>query len=182
MADESRISEEPFDLAASLAELPLPSECRLRRWDFLMYLIKLNDYKVIAEVGVDTGLSARPIATSCKLDQYFLVDPRVDEKLYRDLISAPVSFMKMTSLKASSLIQDGCLDLVFIDVDPHSYEECSEDIKLWLPKVRKGGVISGDDYGPGFPGIIQAVNESFDSFNLEVDAAAPSKCVWWRVI
>jgi len=182
MAGKSRISKEPFDLAASLAELPLPSECRLRRWDFLIDLIQSSDYKVIAEIGVDTGLSARPIATSCELDQYFLVDPRVDEKLYRDLISAPVSFMKMTSLTAASLIQDRCLDLVFIDVDPHSYEECSEDIKLWLPKVRKGGTISGDDYGSGFPGIIQAVNESFGSFNLEIDAAAPSKCVWWRVI
>ena len=30
-----------------------------------------------------------------------------------------------------------------------------------MPKVREGGVVSGDDYCKEFPGVIKAVNERF---------------------
>lgn len=149
------------------------------RWDFLVKLINENDYKVIAEIGVGASWVTRHIVQKCNLAQYFLVDPVVDKQLYSDLVDAPTSFMKMTSQKAASLIPNRCLDLVFIDVDPHDYEECSRDIKLWSPKVRLGGIISGHDYGQNYPGVIKAVAEAFDKFNLEVDAPGPSVSVWW---
>jgi predicted O-methyltransferase YrrM len=90
--------------------------------------------------------------------------------------------MKMTSQQAAPLIADESLGLVFIDVDPHDYEECSRDIGLWLPKVRKGGILSGDDYGENFPGVIRAVDEQFSNINVEVDVSATSKSVWWVLV
>ena len=50
---------------------------------------------------------------------------------------------------------------MYIDAS-HEYEYVIEDIKHWLPKVKKGGIICGDDYISGWPGVIQAVNEVFD--------------------
>ena len=52
------------------------------------------------------------------------------------------------------------LDFVFIDAG-HMYEEVKEDISLWLPKVKPGGVISGHDYSNKWPGVAAAVNEMF---------------------
>ena len=73
--------------------------------------------------------------------------------------------LRMDSVRAAGLFEDGSLDFVFIDAD-HSYEGCSADIKAWLPKVRAGGFISGHDYdNPAFPawGVKRAVDETFGS-------------------
>lgn len=33
------------------------------------------------------------------------------------------------------------VDVVFIDLDPHSYEQTIDALKLWAPRVRPGGVV-----------------------------------------
>jgi hypothetical protein len=44
----------------------------------------------------------------------------------------------------------------------HDYESCISDIKSWYPKVKKGGIISGDDFNLcHFPGVVKAVYECF---------------------
>lgn len=71
--------------------------------------------------------------------------------------------IRQPSVEASRAIPDGMLDFVFIDAD-HTYEGCKADIEAWLPKIRKGGFISGHDYeNPDFPtwGVKQAVEERF---------------------
>jgi len=45
----------------------------------------------------------------------------------------------------ASRFEDGSLDLVYIDGN-HAYEWVKEDIELWWPKLRKGGVLTGHDY------------------------------------
>jgi hypothetical protein len=59
--------------------------------------------------------------------------------------------------------------VVFIDLN-HSYESVKEDIALWLPKVKKGGYLAGDDYHENWPGVIQAVNEMLNGFTVIDDA------------
>merc|ERR1712046_91775 len=66
------------------------------------------------------------------------------------------TFMKQPSVEAAKLIQKDLLDLVYIDGD-HSYEAVREDIKAWLPKIRRGGIISGHDYH--IMAVARAVNE-----------------------
>lgn len=53
--------------------------------------------------------------------------------------------LKMDTHDASSHVEDGELDFVFIDAD-HTYEGVNRDITDWTPKVRKGGFIIGHDY------------------------------------
>lgn len=58
---------------------------------------------------------------------------------------------------------DETLDWIYVDGD-HSYEGCLKDLNNALSKVKKGGMILGDDYGwPGSkwnkPGVTQAVNQ-----------------------
>jgi predicted O-methyltransferase YrrM len=60
-------------------------------------------------------------------------------------------------------IDDLSLDFVYIDGN-HSYESCKKDIEIWLPKVKKGGIIAGHDYlAACFMGVVNAVNEKFGS-------------------
>lgn len=47
-------------------------------------------------------------------------------------------------------------DLVFIDAD-HQYLGVKRDIEYWLPKIEKGGIISGHDYS--YPDVRRAVHE-----------------------
>jgi SAM-dependent methyltransferase len=53
---------------------------------------------------------------------------------------------------------DSSIDFLFIDGD-HSYKAVKEDIRLWLPKVKTGGIISGHDYDN--PDVKKAVDEVF---------------------
>lgn len=52
--------------------------------------------------------------------------------------------IKKSSEKASKDFDDESLDFVYIDAS-HKYKDVKNDIKSWLPKVRKGGWIGGHD-------------------------------------
>ncbi len=72
---------------------------------------------------------------------------------------------------------ESILDFVYIDAD-HSYKGVWEDLCVWYPKVRIGGVIGGHDYNhPNFPGVKQAVDEFFGRFGWEIHIEGEG--VWW---
>jgi predicted O-methyltransferase YrrM len=66
--------------------------------------------------------------------------------------------IKKYSMDAIKDIPDNSLDFVFIDAN-HDFDHVMEDLINWTKKVRKGGIVSGDDYfvfkGAG---VIEAVN------------------------
>jgi hypothetical protein len=53
--------------------------------------------------------------------------------------------VRATSEVAADMFQDESLDFIFIDAN-HAYDFVVEDINLWFPKLKKGGVFSGHDY------------------------------------
>lgn len=67
--------------------------------------------------------------------------------------------IQSASLEAVKQFNDESLDFVYIDA-AHDYENVKADIMAWLPKVKKTGIIAGDDYGWG--GVAKAVNEIFE--------------------
>jgi predicted O-methyltransferase YrrM len=76
-----------------------------------------------------------------------------------------INLLDSSSIEASIQFKDEYFDIVYIDAS-HEYEFVKEDIIAWLPKVKKGGIICGDDYIEGWPGVIKAVNEFFPKVNV----------------
>lgn len=69
-----------------------------------------------------------------------------------------IKAMRMPSIKATTYMEPKSVDFLMLDGD-HSYGAVKADLLAWLPKMKKGGVISGDDYT--WPGVEQAVGETF---------------------
>lgn len=54
------------------------------------------------------------------------------------------------------------IDFLYVDAD-HSYEGVRADLEAWVPHVKPGGLILGDDYGNHFyPGV----EEAWDEFEM----------------
>jgi len=102
-----------------------------------------NSGKTIKFDTVDTWLGSEesthhkdPAVISGTLYELFLENIRPA----RDHINP----IRSTSVTAAKLYQDHSLDFVFIDAS-HRYENVRQDIEHWLPKVKSGGMIAGDD-------------------------------------
>lgn len=81
---------------------------------------------------------------------------------YMQPVINAINPIEKDSVEASLLYKDSSLDFVFIDAE-HKYEFVIQDIRHWLPKVRKGGIIAGHDYG--WEGVTRAINEVFGQGN-----------------
>ena len=82
---------------------------------------------------------------------------------------------RMTTNEASKLIEDGSLDLCFIDAD-HSFKGITEDLFYWIPKVKKGGLIGGHDYnGMAWPDVRKVVDTMWREVRYEYPSLVWSK-------
>lgn len=81
---------------------------------------------------------------------------------------------RQTSKQAAPGVADQSQDFVFIDAD-HRYEAVLEDIGLWRPKVRPGGLLCGHDFCDGWPGVVAAVRDTFGDNGLY----EPTSSIWF---
>lgn len=72
-------------------------------------------------------------------------------------VKSVINPIRMKSIEASKLYADESLDFIFIDA-AHDYQSVKEDITVWLPKLKKNGIIAGHDYTSHI-GVKTAVDE-----------------------
>lgn len=128
----------------------------------------------VLEVGSYKGFSAWVMAITAKsvtaVDRF---DAATDGQratgqttTLNDFIAATsrfnnVSYHQMTSVEAGRALEGQTYDLIFVDAN-HEYEFVREDIALWWPRVRPGGVFVGHDVGhANYPGVQRAFDEAF---------------------
>lgn len=77
-------------------------------------------------------------------------------------VGANVRLIATTTLLAAAWWSQP-LDYLYIDAD-HSYDAVRADLAAWVPHVKPGGLILGDDYGSGlYPGV----QDAWDEFERE---------------
>ena len=117
-----------------------------------------------------------------QIEKYYAIDTDISviNKWVISQYSPIFTVINLTSKEASKVVQNN-LDLVFIDAS-HNYESVKEDINLWLPKVKKGGILCGHDYGDirGCREVKKAVDEVLGEVNLEKDVLREGNIkIWW---
>ena len=155
----------------------------MQRWEVIASL--LEKPRAGAEIGVSRGIMTKNLlALLPTVRTYYCVDPweltedydkllksvgvndinytEIFQEFYHNVkdCMGRIVIHKMVSEEASKAVHDKSLDFVFIDGD-HSYDHVRDDIGLWFPKVKTGGLISGHDYGVKFPGVRRAVDRLF---------------------
>jgi hypothetical protein len=140
----------------------------------LFFLAQMaRDCTSIVEVGSWKGRSTKVFLDNCKGEVYAVDNWKgnvgvvgymaEDDDIYSEFMNNVGHYSNLKILKGDSVDMAGKFngnraDMVFLDAD-HTYEGCKSDIEAWLPKTNK--VIAGHDYSPGWPGVIQAVQEKF---------------------
>jgi predicted O-methyltransferase YrrM len=71
--------------------------------------------------------------------------------------------IRSTSIEAAKQFEDNSIDVIHIDA-AHDYDNVIQDIIAWYPKIKDGGIITGDDWW--WPGVRQAVLEFFKDKSL----------------
>lgn len=161
-----------------------------------------------AEIGVASGEYSEHILKYWKGQKLFSIDPWMEypREVYRD--NANVSqtrqeefyqrtvnrlkeygnrsvMLRKTSAEAVKQFNNGTLDFVYIDAR-HHYEAVKEDIALWRPKVKRGGILAGHDYvdgmlGEGDFGVKSAVDEFVKDTGYKLLVTADNYAPSWFV-
>lgn len=90
--------------------------------------------------------------------------------------------LPMTSTAAYYLLKRFGLevDLIYIDAG-HEHDEVYTDLSLYYNLLRPGGVIFGDDYSAGWPGVVSATNKFVAEKQL-VLTALHGKCLFTKPV
>jgi len=141
-------------------------------------LIKRHGFTRGAELGVQRGellaglLRENPALSMVAVDLW-ADHPALDERhdhegnhaRFLDNVrglESRVTVHRMLLRDAAERVEDESLDFVFIDA-AHTYEAVSEDIRTWISKVTRSGIVSGYDYRPNrdHGSVMRGVHEVF---------------------
>lgn len=133
--------------------------------EFHILLNRLSLNGKYVEIGVARGNFSEYLCRSLPFEKLYLVDPyktfSLDE--YTDAMNAydmeqefnytvnrlarfaeKIEFIRKMSMDALDHFEDESLDFVYIDGN-HAYKNVLEDLEGYWKKVRKGGILAGDD-------------------------------------
>jgi len=136
----------------------------------LMFLLKGKKDIVMAELGIFRCKSSLQVLNNFDVKKYYAIDiwkiyddynskksyvinyirEKGSDKCYQEALEklrefSNVIIIRESTHKAVKYIKNRELDFCFIDAN-HEYDYVYKDIQLWLPKIKKGGILSGDDY------------------------------------
>jgi len=142
--------------------------------DFSEFILKYYDPKKLilvdswtcSEISGDTLFAAE--MGKCPQSNFDTWENEVREKFKND---ARVEIVKKYSVDAAKDFEDGSLDWVYIDA-AHHYQAVLNDLNAWMPKVKSGGYLCGDDFlinDIHCYGVIDAAHKflNFDKLTLE---------------
>jgi len=181
-------------------EYRIPLLYKIKPMIEFVHNINVDDKGLVGvEIGTFRGVNAYAILSFLPVRMLYLVDPYLKYDEYveswipnhsqndfnNDYVIAKkrlrkfndkITFIKTKSEEATTLIPDD-LDFIYIDGN-HKYEYVKQDLELYYPKLRDGGVLGGDNFEVEFQGIPRAVLEFVDKRNLKLYGVDKD---WWVI-
>jgi hypothetical protein len=184
-----------------------PKKYPLEKEEWYLDRIKDIKGGTVVEVGVFGGASLLTILDLCKENgnKVFGIDPwelltfyngteLVGKELadYRNVMKGHrenleyvigdigydhVELIQEFSIPASDRFEDESIDLLYLDGN-HSYKEVVKDLNAWLPKIKKGSSIIGDDWG--WKTVRRAVNHFAKETDREVHLSEHN--IVWEIV
>jgi glycosyltransferase involved in cell wall biosynthesis len=132
-------------------------------WDVIDALLNRAGAKrvTIVELGTRFGCSARIMLDRLPEKgnwQMFLVDPKGNALIDEITDNVKTIFNEETAQGYVGTLMKDSVDLLHIDVDPHTYEYTKEIFDLYVSKIKKGGVVIFHDCTDFF-GVKKFVDE-----------------------
>jgi len=136
-------------------------------------------YKTGAEIGVAKGIYSEILCQKIKDLKLYSIDPWEaynynSQKLCDDryleaknrLDPYNVELIKKTSMSASFDFENDSLDFIYLD-GCHNFDYIMNDLIMWVPKVKVGGIVAGHDYYDFYQaGVIDAVKAYTSNHNI----------------
>ena len=165
MSDTLRLLRQRFGVGPRRGRIMLP---RVGRKD-LPILVRDLGMTRGAEIGVWRGAYSAMFCEACPQIHMLCVDPWQSYQAWLDTKNAMepakaaafieesyqiakarlaplnATIIRKFSADAAKDVPDGSLDFVYVDGN-HVLDAVLEDLTLWTPKVRSGGLIAGHDY------------------------------------
>lgn len=165
---------------------------------------RLPENSSIVEIGVWSGRSALAMAVACRGSnkRVFAVDPWRDynqanimvsdrlsewgfnsfEEVYETFLLNCRRFelepwivpIRSTSIEVAGVWSHGPVSMVFIDAN-HDYDAVINDVNAWLPLIKPGGLICGDDWNWE---TVRAAITDFTSRHPDVRLELPCDNTW----
>ena len=139
------------------------------RSDLCINIICEMEYTAVAEIGVYKGEFAEKILRGCKqVKTYIMIDPwrnlsdwnkpaNVNDLLFREYYeeaiartnfwSEKIRILKGKTTEVIDEVDDESCDLIYVDGD-HTLKGISIDLISVWSKIKKDGVVLGDDFSP----------------------------------
>lgn len=132
------------------------------RWHSLTKLFADLNFKTGAEIGVERGQFSKRLCHTNPGLKLYCIDPWLAYPGYREHVTQSkledffketqerlspydCTIIRKTSIEAAVDVPDKSLDFVYIDGN-HSLLHIIQDLHYWIPKVRRGGIVSGHDF------------------------------------
>ena len=126
-------------------------------------LLSLLLHKIEGKVYAVDWFRGSPKTNLDFAGNYFNIKKIFDDNIIQFESGKKIEVIEKVSTEASKDFENESLDIVFLDAD-HRYIHIKRDIDLWLPKLKKGGLLCGHDCEIIFE---QGINALYDIYNDE---------------
>lgn len=147
-----------------------------KRYHWLADVINDHQFTIGAEIGAATGVTTGYLLSNCRTLKSLIIvddwrpipgsgqweDDNMEAVFRKKFVGEErIKILKGLSWEMAEYVQNESLDFVFIDAS-HDYESVVKDLKAWIPKVHRAGLLTGHDLH--FKGVPKALKETIPDY------------------
>lgn len=139
------------------------------REHFVSDIVKNNNLKLGAEIGVRTGRTTFHILDNNPQCEMYAIDKDINQ-FFNNNVKEKYGYRLKTyetdSRVSPEFVEDYSLDFFFIDAS-HTYKNVKKDLQAWLPKLKPTGWMMGHDID--YPSVEAAVKDVIGHYEVGPD-------------